>query len=77
MHPDRCRNAVYGIVILTEIETIYPGKRCELFTSTRSRDNIRLYELLGYQPFDQKDIDDELSFVYLEKKGCVIGEKEG
>jgi len=66
VHPDHRRKG-YGSMLLTEIEKCFPGKRYELFTSTRSKDNIRLYESLGYRIFDRKEIDDELVFVYLEK----------
>ena len=45
----------------------FPGMRYELFTSTRSEDNIRLYEKFGYKIFKHRKIDDELEFVYLEK----------
>ena len=57
----------YGRRLLLEVEQYYPGKRYELFTSTRSKDNIRLYESAGYKEFDRKAVDDELVFVYMEK----------
>lgn len=66
VHPDhRCKG--YGSVLLSEIEKCFPDKRYELFTSTRSKDNIRLYEKNGYTAFDSKKINDELEFVYMEK----------
>jgi ribosomal protein S18 acetylase RimI-like enzyme len=66
VHPDhRCKG--FGSMLLDEIENYYPGKRYELFTSTRSEDNIRLYQKHGYKIFDRKEICDELVFVYLEK----------
>ena len=66
VHPDhRCKG--YGSKLLSEIESCYPDKRYELFTSTRSVDNIRLYEKVGYKIFDQKPVDNELVFVYMEK----------
>ena len=66
VHPDhRCKG--YGSTLLLEIENCYPDKRYELFTSTRSIDNIRLYEKMGYTIFDRKPVNDELVFVYLEK----------
>ena len=68
VHPDYRRNG-YGTKLLTEIEKYFPDKRYELFTSTRSTDNIRLYQNLGYKMFDRKAITDELQFVYMEK-GC-------
>lgn len=41
VHPEhRCKG--YGSVLLSEIEKCFPDKRYELFTSTRSKDNIRL-----------------------------------
>lgn len=65
-HPEhRCKG--YGGMLLNEIEKYFPGKRYELFTSTRSVDNIRLYEKNGYRIFDRKEIDAELVFVYMEK----------
>lgn len=57
----------YGRRLLLEAEKHFPGKRYELFTSTRSKDNIRLYESVGYKQFAQKGVDDELVFVYMEK----------
>ena len=68
VHPDYRRNG-YGRSLLMEIEKYFPDKRYELFTSTRSTDNIRLYRNLGYKMFDRKTITDELQFVYMEK-GC-------
>lgn len=67
VHPDhRCKG--YGTMLINEIEKCFPDCRFELFTSTRSEDNIRLYQKLGYMIFDRKEISDELVFVYLEKQ---------
>ena len=66
IHPDhRCKG--YGSQLLKEIENYYPGKRYELFTSTRSADNIRLYQKNGYKEFRQESVTEELVFVYMEK----------
>lgn len=66
VHPDyRCKG--YGTKLLTEIEHYFPQKRYELFTSTRSKENIRLYQRMGYKIFDCKAYNDELQFVYMEK----------
>lgn len=67
IHPDQ-RLKGFGTMLLNEIENCFPQKRYELFTSTRSKDNIKLYQKLGYSIFDQKKINDELQFVYMEKK---------
>ena len=66
VHPNhRCKG--HGRRLLMEIERSYPGKRYELFTSTRSKDNIRLYKDNGYREFDQRVAGDDLVFVYMEK----------
>ncbi len=57
----------YGTRLLLSIEKCYADKRYELFTSTKSEANLRMYRRLGYQEFDSKQIDEELKFVYLEK----------
>lgn len=56
-----------GTKLLQAIERVCPCKRCELFTSSKSIRNIRLYERLGYQVFDEKAVSDHLKFIYLEK----------
>lgn len=66
VHPDYRRKGT-GSSLLAEVEKIYPHRRYELFTSTRSVDNIRLYKSLGYKIFDEKDITEDITFVYLEK----------
>ena len=66
VHPDYRHNG-YGTRLIKQIEGYFPNKRYELFTSTRSKDNIRLYQSLGYKIFDIKTINVELQFVYMEK----------
>ncbi len=66
VHPDHQRKG-YGRRLVTAIEECCPGRRYELFTSTRSVNNICLYESLGYKKFDERDADGEIRFVYLEK----------
>lgn len=66
VHPDHRRHG-YGSRLLSEIEKYYPGMICELFTSTRSIENIRLYKKAGYEICSQKKITDELVFVYMRK----------
>lgn len=67
VHPDYRRRG-FGTRLLTEIERLFPNKRYELFTSTKSKGNIRLYENLGYKSFNEKEIKDGLIFVYMEKE---------
>lgn len=67
VHPDH-QHKGYGTMLLSEIEKCFPEKRYELFTSTKSIGNIRLYQKLGYTTFAQKAVNDELEFVYMEKK---------
>lgn len=66
VHPDYRRRGL-GKRLLLELEKRYPNCRYELFTSTKSVNNIRLYESLGYREFTRKDINGQLSFVYMEK----------
>ena len=67
VHPNYRRKGL-GSKLLKEIENCFPKTRYELFTSTKSLDNIRLYQNNGYEIFDQKEINDELVFVYMQKQ---------
>lgn len=66
VHPAYQGNGI-GTKLLCEIEKYYPNERYELFTSTRSINNIKMYEKLGYHAFKEKKINDKLCLVYLEK----------
>lgn len=66
VHPKMQKKGI-GTKLLLEIENEYPNQRYELFTSTRSEKNIALYQKLGYKIFDEKQVTEELRFVYLEK----------
>ena len=68
VHPDH-RKKGYGSALLKAAEECFPGKRYELFTSTRSIDNIRLYKKMGYEEFRQEAVSGDLIFVYLQKEG--------
>ena len=66
VHPDFQKMGI-GSMLLSEIEKQFPALRYELFTSTRSVRNIRLYQKLGYRIFKEEAISEELQFVYMEK----------
>lgn len=71
VHPQKQKNGI-GTKLLLQIEKEYPNQRYELFTSSKSITNIRLYERLGYKIFKEVVITEELQFVYLEKVGKKI-----
>ncbi len=58
-----------GTKLMKAIEHMCPHERYELFTSTKSERNITLYERLGYIIFQEKDMGNDLKFVYLCKMG--------
>jgi ribosomal protein S18 acetylase RimI-like enzyme len=66
VHPD-FRHHGYGTRLLAEAEKRFPRRRYELFTSTKSKDNIRLYQRNGYKEFARRAVNDELQFLYMEK----------
>lgn len=66
VHPDYRRRGL-GSKLLSEIENCFPETRYELFTATKSVNNIRLYQKMGYEIFGRKRINDELVFVYMQK----------
>lgn len=66
VHPEKQRQGI-GTQLLAAIEKEYPQQRYELFTSSKSIKNIELYERSGYKIFREKQITDELKFIYLEK----------
>lgn len=76
VHPDHRRKG-YGKMLLKEIENRFPNKWYELFTSTKSVDNIRLYRSLGYCEFRQESVDKDLRFVYMQKAVPCGNFKEG
>lgn len=67
VHPDYRRKGL-GSELLVKIESCFPKTRYELFTSTKSVNNLRLYQKMGYEIFDQKEISDELVLIYLQKQ---------
>lgn len=66
VHPDY-RHQGFGRKLLIEIERCFPNTRYELFTSTKSLDNIRFYKSMGYEIFNQKEMIEELIFTYMQK----------
>lgn len=66
VHPEKQGQGI-GTQLLTAIEKEYQQKRYELFTSSKSKKNIELYEKSGYRIFREEQITEELKFVYLEK----------
>lgn len=52
-------------------EIIEEEYRYELFTSTLSKDNLNLYENMGYAEYRRVQVNEMLTFVYLEKN-CQV-----
>jgi ribosomal protein S18 acetylase RimI-like enzyme len=67
VHPSSQGQGI-GTRLLQEIEYISECECLELFTSSKSVRNIRLYERLGYTIFKKEKISEELVFIYLHKK---------
>lgn len=66
VHP-LCQGKGIGKKLLQEIERICPHTRCELFTSSKSTNNLRLYEQKGYKIFKVQEISPELTLIHLQK----------
>lgn len=67
VHPQKQGQGI-GTQLLLAIENEFPKQKYELFTSSKSIKNMELYEKLGYKIFKEKQIDDELKFVYFENQ---------
>ncbi|MDM8535657.1 GNAT family N-acetyltransferase [Desulfobacterales bacterium HSG17] len=67
VHPKWQRQGI-GTKLMHNIEACFPNiQRCELFTGTKSTQNIKLYKRLGYKPFKELVVNKSLSLVYMEK----------
>ena len=66
VHP-KFQHRGLGRKLLAAIERHCPAERCELFTDSRNRRNLALYERAGYRKFSERQVNDELMFAYLEK----------
>jgi len=68
VHPN-FRNCGIGTALMNELEKMCPDAEIfELFTGWKSANNIHLYEKLGYICTGIKEINQNLKFVYMEKK---------
>ena len=68
VHPDFQRNGI-GTRLLLEIEAFFSSAdRFELFTGSRSIDNIRIYRRLGYQVCREEDLSPKVRLVFMEKR---------
>ena len=56
-----------GTALLSAVEQACSAPRYELFTSSKSEKNIRLYERAGYVRFAEKEAGGGITFVYLQK----------
>ena len=67
VHPDYQGKSI-GTALMKSIESVFIGaKRFELFTGTKSIDNIRLYRRLGYEDFREEDLTSEVRLLFMEK----------
>jgi ribosomal protein S18 acetylase RimI-like enzyme len=68
VHPDYQRQGI-GSALMDKIETVFPSaKRFELFTGTKSINNILLYQRLGYIKYREDDLSPKVRLVFMEKR---------
>lgn len=67
VHPDYQRKGI-GSLLMKNIEALfYNANRFELFTGTKSADNMRLYKKLGYKECHQQDLSPKVQIIFMEK----------
>jgi len=58
-----------GTALMQAVEQLHPSvERFELFTGSRSEQNIRLYQRLGYMIYKTETLNDRVTLVYGEKR---------
>ena len=73
VHPGY-RGKGIGSAIMGEMEKLFPSRRFELFTGSKSLSNIRLYERLGYGIFKTEPLGyGDIEMVYMEKRPLSSG----
>jgi ribosomal protein S18 acetylase RimI-like enzyme len=66
VHPN-FQNKGFGTNLLKTIESFYQGKTFELFTSSKSEKNLKLYVKNGYKEYKRQKVSGSLEFVFMEK----------
>ncbi len=67
VHPDFQRRGI-GSRLMGEVERRFPqARRFELFTGHRSAGNLSLYRRLGYTPFREQRLSEQVTLIYLQK----------
>jgi len=67
VHPEFQGRGI-GASLLCELEQRLPqARRFELFTGNRSIRNLSLYQRLGYVPFREQRLSDQVALIFLEK----------
>jgi ribosomal protein S18 acetylase RimI-like enzyme len=67
VHPDYRRKGL-GARLMGKIEEGFSAsERFELFTGSKSADNIRLYQRLGYKIFREEELSPKVRLVFMEK----------
>ncbi len=62
------QNRGIGTALMQHVEHLFPTvQRFELFTGSRSEQNIRLYHKLGYAMYKTQRLSEQVTLVYLEK----------
>lgn len=68
VHPEYQHKGI-GSLLIRKIELqFHNAKKFELFTGTKSVDNIRLYQKLGYVEYRQEDLSPKVRIVFMEKQ---------
>lgn len=67
VHPTKQHRGI-GTALMQHVEQSYPtAERFELFTGSRSKQNIRLYQKLGYETYNMTTLSDRVTLAYMEK----------
>lgn len=68
VHPTR-QNKGIGKMLMKHIEGCFPScRRFSLFTGKKSLKNLSFYSRLGYRPVEEKQVNETLTLVYLDKE---------